>query len=402
MFGLMQSANLVVAIVFRRIAGEDCSDRPRNQLESNRSLFMATTAYTIYSHYDPAQREHLERETGQRPPEGQGIDSADIWDAEAQIAFAKRQLPPPRFVPAVGDSSTSLPKPISRPPPASDVAVWYRSLTETTNGSRPISTPSTSAPALPQPVPRPPERRSKNNWFIMNAITSESEPAPITAAPSTLADILARDPPPLPHEKQYKPPVFLALGPANRGFAMLQNSGWSEGEPLGPDVSRRPPAHPDMIATLGGNSKVKGEVLDVPIGKQKGNFVPAEIIDLTVSDSESEESEAEEVVDEDIDNAPVSIGEHAEGSSRKALITPIATVLKSDRLGIGLKAKTVGPYKASQKRITHNAAAMAAHVKAAEALKKQKKLMGRGHRGFARQRKAEETNRRDLLAYMNT
>jgi hypothetical protein len=39
------------------------------------------------------------------------------------------------------------------------------------------------------------------------------------------------------------------------------------------------------------------------------------------------------------------------GTSRKALIN---TILKSDCLGIGLKAKTVGPYsRASQRRITH-------------------------------------------------
>ncbi|KAJ7935727.1 hypothetical protein B0H13DRAFT_1949513 [Mycena leptocephala] len=335
---------------------------------------MATTSYTIYSHYDPAQREQLERETGQRPQDDQEIDSAEAWEAEAQIAFRK-----------LADSSAPPPKPISRPPPDSDMK----------NGPRRNSSPSASAP--PQPVPRPPERRSKNNWFIMNAITSE--PAPAAAAPSTLADILARDPPPLPHEAQYTPPVFLALGPANKGFAMLQNSGWSEGEPLGPDVVRRPTLHgdtalEDMIATNRGNQVrrlVKEEALDRPIGKKIGSFVPEEIIDLTMSDSESsDESDTEQVVDHN--NTPVSIG--AEGSSRKALITPIATVLKSDRLGIGLKAKT--------KRVTHNAAAMLAHTKAAEELRKQKQRMGRGHRGFARQRKAEEANRKELLAYMNT
>lgn len=351
---------------------------------------MATTAYTIYSHYDPAtQREQLERETGQRPPAGPEIDSADAWEVEAQLAFPKRQLPPPRFVPAVGERA---PAP-SRPPrstPTSDVAIWYRSLTEPkASTSRPMS-PVSAAPAPARPVPR--ERRSKNNWFIMNAISSSSDSAPTaaTAAPSTLADILARDPPPLPHQERYKPPVFLALGPANKGFAMLQNSGWSEGEPLGPDVARRPPTREDMIAAPAVKREIKVEVLDVdePIRKS----APAEIIDLTMADSESDEPEAVE------QDTPVSIGE----GSRKALITPIATVLKSDRLGIGLKAKTTGPYRESLKRITHNEAALAAHVNAAEALKKQKKLVGRGHRGFARLRKAEETHRRDLLAYMNT
>ncbi|KAK7048430.1 hypothetical protein R3P38DRAFT_2764399 [Favolaschia claudopus] len=121
-----------------------------------------------------------------------------------------------------------------------------------------------------------------------------------------------------------------------------------------------------------------------------------------MSDSDSEDPDPEPVIEHD-NTLPPSMNEQIEfeGSSRKALVTPIATVLKSDRLGIGLKAKTTGPYKESQKRITHNAAAMAAHVKVAEALRKQKKLTGRGHRGFARKAKAESVNRRDLLAYMN-
>lgn len=83
--------------------------------------------------------------------------------------------------------------------------------------------------------------------------------------------------------------------------------------------------------------------------------------------------------------------------ARKALLTPIATVLKSDRLGIGLKAKTVGPYKASQKRVTHNTAALAAHVKAAEESRKRKQVFGRGHKGFERQRRKDEEKRKALL-----
>ncbi|KAJ6477362.1 hypothetical protein C8R47DRAFT_647666 [Mycena vitilis] len=366
---------------------------------------MATRSYTIYSHYDPAQRKQLERETGQIPQDGDEIDPAEVWEAEALAAFQKRQLPPPRFVPAAAESPSLPPKPISPPSPAVDVAGWYRSLTKTTNEPRRTFPPSASAGPSTESLARVPERRDKNNWFIMNAITSE--PAPVAASPSTLADILARDPPPLPHEERYNPPVFLSIGPANKGFAMLQNSGWSEGEPLGPDVVRRPMAHrdtapQDMIATSGGTQVrrlVKEEVLETPMERKEG---PAEIIDLTLSDSDSSEEsdDAEEAVGHD--HTTTSGEKPVQGSTRKALITPISTVLKSDRLGIGLKAKTVGPYKASQKRITHNAAAMLAHTKAAEELRKQKKRMGRGHRGFARQRKVEEANRRDLLAYMNT
>ncbi|KAJ7212036.1 hypothetical protein GGX14DRAFT_361852 [Mycena pura] len=333
---------------------------------------MATTAYTIYSHYDPADRERLERETGQIQ------DSAEAWETEANIAFKRRLAPPPRFVPASGAGSVaSVPQPA--PKQAEDVAGWYRSLTR--GGSLPLECRPSTYPDTPvRAVPRPVEKRSKNNWFIMNAIASE--PPPAAAAPSSLADILARDPPPLPHEKQYAPPVWLALGPANKGFSMLQNSGWREGEALGHNSARQPKAF--RMQEDGADDKSSQDV-----------------IDLTISDSEmsdEEESTARDIVDQ---NLTAATSMNSEGSSRKALVTPLGVVLKSDRLGIGLKAKTVGPFKASQKRITPNAAALAAHAKASEELRKQRKRDGKGRRGFTRRRKAEEANRRALLAYMN-
>ena len=41
-------------------------------------------------------------------------------------------------------------------------------------------------------------------------------------------------------------------------------------------------------------------------------------------------------------------------------------IWKSDRLGIGFKTKTECPYRSSVKRMTHNAAALVAHLNAAE------------------------------------
>jgi hypothetical protein len=41
-------------------------------------------------------------------------------------------------------------------------------------------------------------------------------------------------------------------------------------------------------------------------------------------------------------------------------------MLKSDRLGVGPKAKMEGPYRSSVKRVTSNASALAAYLKAAE------------------------------------
>ena len=103
-----------------------------------------------------------------------------------------------------------------------------------------------------------------------------------------------------------------------------------------------------------------------------------QVIDLTISDDE--ESVPSSDVDENVsDEASMEMGDETaqpsnprpeswnpasvrptapqrEGHGGKALLTPLPTVLKPDRLGIGLKAKMVGPYKASQKRVTHNAA----------------------------------------------
>jgi hypothetical protein len=125
-----------------------------------------------------------------------------------------------------------------------------------------------------------------------------------------------------------------------------------------------------------------------------------DVIDLTLSDSDLDDDNSNRSLGAADDSAlPSSISPST--YSGTALLTPIPTVLKSDRLGIGLKAKTHGPYKASQKRVTHNAAAMAAHIRATEKLRKRKLEVGRGQRGFEKIRKKEETNRRRMLAYLN-
>ncbi|KAK7681558.1 hypothetical protein QCA50_015290 [Cerrena zonata] len=120
-----------------------------------------------------------------------------------------------------------------------------------------------------------------------------------------------------------------------------------------------------------------------------------DVVDLTLSDSDSDD-----IIEQSISASSVS-DEPLPELAGTALLTPIATVLKSDRLGIGLKAKTEGPYKASKRRVTHNQAALAAHTRTAEETRLMKKVMGRGTRAFARKYKAEEEQRRQLLAHLN-
>ncbi|KAK7056877.1 hypothetical protein VNI00_002594 [Paramarasmius palmivorus] len=377
---------------------------------------MATTAYTIYSHYDPEQRKELEFETGQieRPD----TDTADSeWEAEATTAFKRKLAPPPRFVPAtfqfddwaVAGSSTSKAEPDSSPP-QNDVANWYRSLTKDMNKTvasvpntvastpTPSRTPSTSS----LPTAKIP-RSTRNDWFIRNALQSDNADRPSSAPPSTLADILARDPPPRASEEQFHPPVFLAIGPSNKGYAMLENSGWTEGEALGPDVIRQ--ARPKK-RRCGPDRNVKKEVIEVDLGDEDVKEM-RQVIDLTQSDDESASNsdgsyEVSEEDDSEEMHIPISQPSSTADPMRKALITPIPTVLKSDRLGIGLKAKTVGPYKASMKRVTHNSAALAEHLQRAEETRRRKKEHGRGHRAFARKYKEEQRRRDDMLAYMNS
>lgn len=265
--------------------------------------------------------------------------------------------------------------------------------------------------------------KDKNNWFIHKVLRSEPPSAPSTPPP-TLADILAREPPPLPSEPKYNPPVWIEIGPTNKGFAMLQKGGWSEGEALGAGARRRQASSASTEASYSGKGKGKAvapeetEIRASRIGKQESRDDIAEVgkgqvnvIDLTLSDYtiSSGEEEVESVKTEKFTEAygevGLATGEDSEDRSahgHTALLTPIATALKLDRLGIGLKAKTEGPYKASVKRVTHNAAALAAHIKTAQEARKRREKFGRGHRGYERQKRKEEEKRRNLLAYMNT
>ncbi|KAJ7600743.1 hypothetical protein C8J56DRAFT_999845 [Mycena floridula] len=366
---------------------------------------MATIARTIYSNYDPNDRHLLEIETGQvaLPEE----DEAVQWTAESEAAFPHRLGPAPRFVPATlaydpwsapqNDVSTVTESSENAP----DVAAWYRSLTKGPDASHPKPSSSSNLPdskPTPQSLPPAPKRSqkpTKNDWFIMNALKSQEQPAPSSSSSTTLADILARDPPPL--RGSFNPPVWLTLGPSNKGFEMLEKSGWNEGEALGPDIVRR------------GRSKGKRKAVDnlelptkveVKVGKDDDIWELRPTIDLTLSDSDQET--AESATRKPAAVLPSLSNDSDTPYARKALLTPLTTVLKSDRLGIGLKAKTTGPYKESQKRVTHSAKAVAAHLKAAEDLKRWQASHGRGHKSYKRRQQEEEERRKALLAYMNT
>jgi hypothetical protein len=273
--------------------------------------------------------------------------------------------------------------------------------------------------------------RRRKDWFISNVllhsppISGSNSPTPGSRPPPTLADMLARDPPPSKSQQAYTPPPWIMLPPSNPGFRMLQKSGWSEGEPLGPYFSRKQDiarqehrlvAGPSNFGKKKGVPETRSTEVEIEGYDDIVEIRKEQVIDLTMSDDEESVSSNDEgpvELDDEtarlsgissVDLMPTSpqpSSSLGEGHGGKALLTPLPTVLKSDRLGIGLKAKTFGPYRASQKRVTHNAAALAVHIKANEERKLFKHKVGRGSRGFARAEKRESEKRKDLLAYLN-
>ncbi|KAF9221026.1 hypothetical protein BS17DRAFT_738711 [Gyrodon lividus] len=371
---------------------------------------MATVTHIIHSHYHPADREKLEHGTGQL-----NEDQSDPWQTESSFPAQHRIRTAPSFVPATVSydewglplQSTSVSSTnISINPETSSTsnAEWYRSLTL----EAPAHVASEPLPA-PSPIepPKQPRREiiTKTNWFIIKALRSELSTKPISPAPS-LADILARDPPPLPWEKRYTPPVWLHIGPSNRGFSMLQRCGWNEGEGLGAHVTR-PLTDTKEDCT---ESSIRRSVSQINLSSVKAEETESnireirEVIDLTQSDSEDETEDGFGALHNAVPQKPLPIqncGASSVSHMQKSLLTPLPTVLKADRLGIGLKAKTEGPYKQSKKRVTHNTAALATHIRAAEEMRKKKAEVGKGKRGFAKVHKQEEDRRKLMLAYLN-
>jgi hypothetical protein len=221
---------------------------------------------------------------------------------------------------------------------------------------------------------------------------------------------------------------------------MLQNQGWSEGEGLGTSTSGRsgndarnsrtekeqkarkrsrldrlslpPSPSQEQLEATEEHILVGGDDDDDPIIEvRKKAHVP--IIDLTRSDTEEDEDGDDDDENNDSPVPPASTDDDPTASTstfttasdprgtQTALLTPLPTVLKSDRLGIGLKAKTEGPYRSSVKRVTHNAAALATHLNAAEDMRRTQRELGKGRRAFARVERTERERRQNLMAYLS-
>ena len=409
---------------------------------------MATVTHYIRSNYDPEKdKDRLLKETDQISH----LDDQE-WHQESSLAGFHNSNPltrPLNFVPAAASLFTSEPTPTSDHSHSGDVATWYRSLSRQSN-SDPVDQRPTTSSHQPRLVAAPKQRP---HWFISRAISqSASGPAPtLTSSNDSLADILSRKPPTT--DRPFKPPVFLHLGPSNKGWTMLQNQGWSEGEALGPNSRRKSDeahvrtgtnmrknerkkkkkkegdgggggsssgisageldASPSQVriteATHDDIVKLEGLHLHHHLPKTTTSVVPDTVIDLTLSDDSSSSSSEESQEWEDDPDVTMTPGSDSAARDsppatiihQTALLTPLPTVLKSDRLGIGLKAKTEGPYRSSVKRVTHNAAALAAHARAAEDVRRSQQRFGKGRRAFARIERLERESRQNIMSYLS-
>ena len=206
---------------------------------------------------------------------------------------------------------------------------------------------------------------------------------------------------------------------------MLQNQGWSEGEGLGSSVHRSVGSGDAHLPTKHIKQKGRGSSITSPPQEVRTSEVHLDhdivevrkvpVIDLTLSDSEHEDEDGYEDEEEgddddrdhdqnnDNDNPSQSPKSHPSDPRAEptVLLTPLPTVLKSDRLGIGLKAKTEGPYRSSVKRVTPNAAALAAHTKASEELRRTQDRFGKGWRAYSRAENLERERRQKMMAYLS-
>ncbi|TEB39902.1 hypothetical protein FA13DRAFT_1724114 [Coprinellus micaceus] len=447
---------------------------------------MATQSYTVYSDYDPEKdRERLLRETGQQIPDDKAatvaLDPEEQWRKEASIIYKRASLATsaPKFVPAkVADgewdnisTAPTLSSTLNGKEP-SGIAGWYLGLTANSSASAsasPAPTPSQSRPpSAPASTPAPinctskANRPDKNNWFIQNVISASpsgsSSHTPFSiplssdltssftpAATQTLADILGRDP---PQEGKHTPPVWISLGPGNKGFGMLQKSGWNEGEALGPyarlgwDVEGIL-GEEKVEKWKGKQREAKVEYVEVPATRKRvreddevTEVRKVETIDLTLdSDDESEGGSDEAEEEPRIDGTPLAGDVKAEevednntlntshdGHGGTALLTPISTILKSDKLGIGLKPKLTssasskGAYRVPILKDTRRNQVQAStsrgfkvtstqgvldELRRREREERERRVFGKGRRGKERKRRKEEQERKGLLAYMN-
>lgn len=473
---------------------------------------MATQSFTIVSHYNPPDESDNEDEPLSDGDLDELAEQEKIWrtgplyksrSSESEAFVSHRAAYPPRFVPALlssDDYSLSALPTSSGPPNRSTktdhsdtkLGSWYKGLLTTSfaphdgepeNGtSEATETPSTShqipltkspsnlvpqtlSPSHPASSSTPQTTTKKrkvrpNDWFIQNSLPKSSftlAPTTNSSSSSSITDILTRNPPPLPNSSAapYVPPLRTKLGPGNRGYALLAQKGWREGEGLG---SWRTVATSEESISEAGPSRLRASnsvpsvkvedarVREIPQNKERREVIDltvSEIIDLTVSDDGSDsawESDEDSIMPSSShlphqssipSPIPPQPQQQPDDHGRTVLIAPLNTYLKADRLGIGAtrgnNSKPSSNIDTRKDRGTRNSAASPPPrpkpkpftdtsqamytVRDRHRIKREQEHRSqmlrqkggkRGTKGFASVKKEEERRRKDLLAYMNS
>ncbi|KAG8904199.1 hypothetical protein FRB99_002102 [Tulasnella sp. 403] len=335
---------------------------------------MATQAFRIVSHYEP------ENDIEEPSMEDR------IWSAGPSFGPSERARFPPRFIRQSGNYD-ELGRPIHGEESddiqfvafkRNDIGSWYKNMPRTTSAP-PTSSRSVESEEKVAASPHEGVPKLEFNDTDPAVVTWPLKP-PTRPLSSSLPELLARAPPPLASEEKFIPPVWTSIGPSNRGYGMLQRRGWMEGQPLGigaltlRDGSQNSlvdPVHRGLERLASGNQE--------------------DPIDLTEDDDEHDSS------------GQASTKDVAPPHTGHALLTPLPTILKSDKSGIGSK-------KAFTRTITNTAEALRLAEEAARYRKRKRNPANTpdgmdtavGARMFARRLRTDEEDRAALLAYMKS
>ncbi|KAG8922191.1 hypothetical protein FRC01_014354 [Tulasnella sp. 417] len=356
---------------------------------------MATQAFRIVSEYDPP-KDDATPDVISLPDDG--------WSTGHTFCLSKRILHPPKFVRPSGDyDEYGRPKETEeddeiqiiehRP---SNLGQWYGSLSRSslaTAGA--VTSPPPRPASAPATEPTPSRNQAQHSSanlppFLKNLSrrleADDSTSIPRASSSSSLPDMLARAPPPLPSEAPFIPPTFTVLGPANKGYSILERHGWREGQTLGPGNY----GHGNR-AGIGFVAKQEDPECEEPKranlkGRDVSDASAVDVVDLTLEDGS--ESDEERPTSADPNAQPVQ-----NSSGGRALLTPLPTVLRADNAGIGSNRGT-------KRVITQSAHALELAERRKKRNRKSDSIVRVGAKALINKAKKEQQERSALLAYM--
>ncbi|KIO29380.1 hypothetical protein M407DRAFT_169566 [Tulasnella calospora MUT 4182] len=210
----------------------------------------------------------------------------------------------------------------------------------------------------------------------------ESTSLPKASSSSSIPAMLMRAPPPLPSEAPFIPPTYTVLGPANKGYSMLERHGWREGQTLGPGNQSHGNGNRAGIGFVAKHEDKEGD--ESKRAMKDGDIAAASVVDfvdLTLEDGS--ESDGETPKPRPVQNPP----------GGRALLTPLPTVLRADNAGIGSKRGT-------KRVITQSAHALELLERRKKRNRKSDSIVRVGAKALINKAKKEQQERSALIAYL--